>query len=276
MNMNNVNSKKSKAFSWYLIASVIAMLFSANTYAYRYEESHAKNVAEDAAQVVKIKAREDDDFLLSADYYLGEKRAGGVIVLHDCESTRRSYEAVATSLAQQGLHTLLVDLRGYGESASEEYSKEAAKLKASDLVTFQSEMALITANWPDDLLAMHQFLSKKIDKNKGITVVASGCSASYAIALAEKIGLNSVVMITPKMNYTDRERYKNLADIPSYFITSSHHQDSYTASHELFNWNGAKRSKMQIFKGTYYGSRLISRNKHLVHDIALWVKSNIR
>ncbi len=275
MNMNSVNSKKSKAFSLQLIATLIVMLFSVNAYCYE-QEGLSKNVTEDAPQVVKIKARVDDDFLLSADYYYGGKRSGGVIVLHDCDSNRGSYRAVATSIAQQGLHTLLVDLRGYGESVSQAYSKEVAKLKATDIVTYQSEMALITANWPDDLLAMHQFLSKKIEKNKGIAVVASGCSASYIVALAEKISLNSMVMITPKMNYSDKERYKNLVDIPNYFITSAHHQDSYAVGQELFNWNGAKQSKMQIFKGSYYGYRLISRNKYLVNDIALWLQSNIR
>jgi len=275
MNMNSVSSKRSKAFFRQLISSLVVILFSVSVYAYDTKIS-SKNGAKVASQLVQIKARADDDFLLFADYYPGGKRSGGAIVLHDCDNDRRSYSAVATSLAQQGFHTLLADLRGYGDSVSQAYSEEAAKLKATDIVSYQSEMVFITSNWPDDLLAMYQFLSYKIDKNKGIAIVASGCSASYTVALAEKINLNSMVMITPKMSYSDKERYKNLIDIPSYFITSAHHQDSYTVAQELFNWNGATRSKIQIFKGTGYGSRLISRKKYLVNDIALWIKSNSR
>jgi hypothetical protein len=137
-------------------------------------------------------------------------------------------------------------------------------------------MALIMANWADDLIATHQFLSNKIGKNKNIAVVASGCSSAYAVALAEKNQLNSLVMITPKMAYSDKERYKNLIDIPSYFITSSHHQDSYQTVQELFAWNGAKQSKIQVFKGDYLNKQLISRQKYLINDIALWVKFNLR
>lgn len=273
--MKTQNPQQAKPFFALLTALLIIMLLSVNAFAYE-KEKILKNVDEYVPEIVKIKARADDDFLLTADYYLGGKRSGGVIVLHDCNNDRRSYSKVATSLAQQDLHTLLVDLRGYGGSVSQAYSRETAKLKATDIVTYQGEMTLITTNWPDDLLAMYQFLSKKIDKSKGIAVVASGCTTSYAVALAEKINLNAMVMITPQMTYSDKERYKNLVDIPSYFITSSHHQDSYKTAQELFTWNGAKRSKLQIFKGTAYNYQLISRKTYLVNDIALWVKSNLR
>ncbi len=277
--MNILIQQQSKLFFTSLTTSLITllavMLISVNTYAYD-KKKPSENDIENPLQVLKIKASTDDEFLLLADYYQGEKHAGGVIVLHDCNNERRAYSAVAKSLAQQGLHTLSVDLRGYGESVSQAYSREAVKRQATDIVAYQSEMALITANWPDDLLAMHKFLAKKTDKNKGISVVASGCTTSYAVALAEKINLNSMVMITPQMTYSDKERYKNLVDIPSYFITSSHHQNSYTTAQELFTWNGAKRSKLQIFKGTDYNHQLISRKKHLVNDIALWVKSTLR
>ncbi len=269
--MNIQSQQPSKLLFRLLIPMLAALLFSVNIFAYEQAK-----VAEGAPQLVQIKARADDDFLLFADYYQGGKRSGGVIVLHDCKNDRRAYNAMAKSIAEQGLHTLLVDLRGYGDSLSPEYSREEAKTKSRNIVSYQGEMALITANWADDLLAIHQFLTKKTDKSKGIAVVASGCSGAYVVSLAEKIQLDSMVMITPKMTYSDKERYKNLVDIPSYFITSSHHQDSYETSQELFTWNGAKQSKIQIFKGTYYGKQLISRQRYLVNDIALWLKFNLR
>ncbi|MCW8833490.1 MAG: hypothetical protein OQK03_09245, partial [Colwellia sp.] len=76
---------------------------------------------------------------------------------------------------------------------------------------------------------------------------------------------------TPKMTYSDKERYKNLIDIPSYFVTSSHHQDSYQTAQELFAWSGAKQSKMQIYKGDSYAYQLIYRQKYLVEDLAQWI-----
>ena len=222
------------------------LLISVNVYA-NSNEDLSKKVDENAPELVKIKARADGDFLLYGDYYLGGKRSGGVIVLHDCNTDRRSYSSIAKSLVQYKLHTLVIDLRGYGESVSQEFSREISKEKATDIVSYQNEMALISANWPEDLVAMHQFLSSKIDKTKGISVVASGCSAASAVALAEKINLNAIVMITPQMVFSDKEKYKNLVDIPSYFITSSHHQDSYSTAQELFTWEWRKALKITNF-----------------------------
>ncbi|PCH95809.1 MAG: hypothetical protein COB83_07480 [Gammaproteobacteria bacterium] len=273
--MNILSQPQATKFFGSLMLFLAAVLFSLNSYADE-KANTTKVVAKGDPRLVQIKARTDNDFLLFADYYLGGKRSGGVIVLHDCNSDRRAYRTVAKSLAQQDLHTLLVDLRGYGDSLSEAYSHEEAQKKSSDIVSYQSEMALITANWADDLLAMYQFLANKIDKSKGISVVTSGCSGAYVIGLAEKIQLNSMVMITPQMTYSEKERYKNLVDIPSYFVTSSHHQNSYETAQELFSWNGSKQSKMQIFKGDRYDSKLISRQKHLANDIALWVKFSLR
>ena len=137
-------------------------------------------------------------------------------------------------------------------------------------------MAVITAHWTDDLLTAYQFLANKIDKNKGVAVVASGCAAAYAIALAEKIQLNSMVMITPKMADSHKERYKHLVDIPNHFISSVSQSDSYETVQELFAWNGDKYSKMQIFNGSKHGFQLTYQQKHLANDIAVWVKSNLK
>jgi len=226
-------------------------------------------------QTVAIKARTDKDFMLSADYYFGGKRDGGVIVLHDCQSDRQAYKNIAKTLSEQGLHTLLVDFRGYGASVATGYSRKDIKKSAINIVDYQSGMALLTTYWQEDLLAAYQFLRTKIEPNKGIAIVASGCAGTYAVALAEKIYINSMVLITPSMAYSDKERYKNLIDIPSYFIISTRHQESYQTAQELFTWNGASQSKMQIFKGDRYASQLIARRKLLIDDIAHWIKLTI-
>jgi len=264
------NLKKIKFLSQSLMLTVILMFFL-SVRAFSYE----KEAPSTNAQQVKFKARTEGDFMLTADYYTGEKRSGGVIVLHDCKSDRNRYSTMANGLFQQGLHTLALDLRGYGQSVSPAFSREIIKQNTTDIVNYQSEMALLTTYWQDDLIAAYQFLRSKVDTSQGIGIVTSGCSAAYGVALAEKILLNSIVMITPQMTYADKEHYKNLIDIPSYFITSAHHTDSYQVAQELFSWNGSEKSKMQIFKGGRYGYHLITREKSLINDISQWIDLNI-
>jgi len=266
-----IQQKVKYVFSfWNYLKLVLVLCVPISAYGYEKEAPVLSNVQE-----VKFKARADDDFLLVADYYAGEKKSGGVIVLHDCKSDRSRYSLMANSLSQQGLHTLALDLRGYGSSVSSKYSRDNIKKNATDIVAYQSEMALLTTYWQDDLIAAYQYLLSKVDSKQGIAMVTSGCSAAYGVALAENILLNSIVMITPQMTYADKERYKNLIDIPTYFIASSHHANSYQSTQELFSWNGSKKSKMQIFKGERYDYQLIGRKNPLIDDIARWVDLNV-
>jgi hypothetical protein len=230
---------------------------------------------------VKFKARDGHDFLLAADYLFfpnkaSEKNMPGVIVLHDCHSDRKKYKILTTSIAEQGLHTLSLDFRGYGASIAEGYSELAVKKHAADIISYQTELAVLTSYWLEDLLAAYKFLRKKVDNSKGISIVASGCAGSYAVALSEKVHLNSMVLLTPDMTYADKERYKNLVDIPSYFVSSAQHAMSYATTQELFTWNGATHSKLQVYKGDKLSSQIINSHKYLVNDIALWLKFTLR
>lgn len=230
---------------------------------------------------VKLKARKDHDFLLSADYRFypnksKTKKMPGVIVLHDCQSQRVDYDILSQGIASQGLHTLSLDLRGYGKSVAEGFSERKVKQKAKTIEDYQNEIAILKSFWPDDLLAAYEFLRTKVDKSKGISVVASGCTGIYAVTLAETVRLKSLVLITPEMSYADKERYKNLIDMPSYFISSAQHTTSYATTHELFSWNGDKHSKHQVYKGEKLNNKIIKTHKHLVSDIALWLKFTLR
>jgi dienelactone hydrolase len=243
--------------------------------------STSDNGANNSNYQVAFQARSDNDFLLIADYvFLPEKanakQMPGVIVLHDCHHERSDYQRLTMSIAEQGLHTLALDFRGYGQSIAEGYSAFEVKKNASDIGSYQSEMALLTSYWPQDLVAAYHYLRRKVNKGLGISVVAGGCAANYAVALAEKVHLSSLVLITPEMSYGDKERYKNLIDIPSYFIGSTHHMASIGTAKELFEWNGAARSKMQVFKGDKANYQLIKANKYLVNDVAQWLTLTLR
>lgn len=244
-------------------------------------EEATKSAKVSSKYQVKFKARADHDFLLTADYRFfpekaSEKNMPGVIVLHDCQSERSKYQALSLSIAEQGLHTLSLDFRGYGNSIAQGYSELEVKKKSKDIVSYQNDVAVLMSYWADDLKAAYEYLRSKVDKSKGISIVASGCSGAYAVALAEKVHLNSMVLLTPEMSFSDKERYKNLLDIPSYFISSAQHAMSYATAQELFAWSGARQSKLQVYKGDKLNYQIMRANKNLANDIALWLKSTLR
>ncbi|PKI16378.1 hypothetical protein CXF71_09200 [Colwellia sp. 12G3] len=286
--MKIVATAKIKQACYFCLLAVHSFSMSANAQSVSLPNTFAEKAAAEQDTIkaklqyqVKFKARADHDFLLTADYrFLPNKASAqhmpGVIVLHDCHSDRTKYKTLSISIAQQGLHTLSLDLRGYGNSVDQGYSHLAVKKNAKDIVSYQTEVAVLMSYWSEDLLAAYNFLRSKVDNSQGISIVANGCAGAYAVALAENVHINSMVLLTPEMSYADKERYKNLVDIPSYFISSAQHAMSYATAQELFTWNGSKDSKQQVYKGDRQNYQIINANKYLVDDIALWLKFTLR
>jgi len=67
-----------------------------------------------AARVVDLKA--SDGTILKASYFAASKPGPGVLLLHQENRTRKSWDDVAGQMASAGINTLTLDIRGFGES----------------------------------------------------------------------------------------------------------------------------------------------------------------
>ena len=74
-----------------------------------------------APRVIELKAL--DGILLKATYFAAAKPGPGVLLFHQVNRTRKSWDEVAAQLAAAGINTLTVDLRGFGESGGIPYEK---------------------------------------------------------------------------------------------------------------------------------------------------------
>src|SRR5262250_1097014 len=64
-------------------------------------------------QVVDLKSA--DGTLLKATYFAADQPGPGVLLFHQSNRTRTSWDDLARQLALAGINTLAVDTRGYGE-----------------------------------------------------------------------------------------------------------------------------------------------------------------
>jgi dienelactone hydrolase len=74
-----------------------------------------------AQRVVDIKAA--DGIVLKGTYFAASKPGPGILLFHQSNRTRKSWEGVAVQLASAGIHTLTLDLRGFGDSGGTTYDK---------------------------------------------------------------------------------------------------------------------------------------------------------
>jgi predicted alpha/beta hydrolase len=223
-----------------------------------------------------IKFVVDDDFSLSGDFYLGDALGAGVLLLHDCSHSSKSYSVLGELLADQGVNALAIDFRGYGASTSDVFSNNSLKLKVKNIVNYQAEVAMLTSYWEKDVLYAYNYLRSRIGKEQPISVVASGCAVKEAVLLAEKMRVNSFVILSPIMDHMEKEHYKNLIDIPAYFVSSADDADSFLTAQELFLWNGDSGSTTQVFKGVNQGHNLLRRNKFLTKNLASWLRGTMK
>jgi hypothetical protein len=246
------------------------------------ESSYLRNNQQNISSIIEttspesVKFSVDDEFSLSGNFYLGDALGAGVLLLHDCSHSSKSYSVLGKLLAKQGVNALAIDFRGYGSSTSELFSNKALKLKVKNIVSYQAEVAMFTSYWGKDVLYAYNYLRSKIGNEQPISIVASGCAVNEAVQLADKMRVNSFVILSPIMDYMEKEHYKNLMDIPAYFVSSAHHADSFLTAQELFSWNGDRRSTIQVFKGVNQGHNLLRRNNFLAQNLATWLRGTMK
>jgi dienelactone hydrolase len=84
-------------------------------------------------QVVDLKSA--DGTILKATYFSSAKPGPGVLLFHQSNRTRTSWDDVARRLAAVGVNTLAVDTRGYGESGGTRREATQPRTQQADLET---------------------------------------------------------------------------------------------------------------------------------------------
>ena len=84
-------------------------------------------------QVVDLKSA--DGTLLKATYFPAEKPGPGVLLFHQSNRTRTSWDDLARQLAAAGINALAVDTRGYGESRGARREAAEPQKQQADMET---------------------------------------------------------------------------------------------------------------------------------------------
>jgi len=98
---------------WAVVIFTVAVLEQGTTSATAAPQAQ-QSQQPPAARVVDLKA--PDGTLLKATYFAAAKPGPGVLLYHQSNRTRDSWDAVARQLAAAGINTLTLDRRGFGES----------------------------------------------------------------------------------------------------------------------------------------------------------------
>src|SRR5438270_8609255 len=105
-------------------------------------------------RVVDLKSA--DGTILKGTYFAAAKPGPGVLLLHQVNRTRQSWDQLAAQLAAAGISTLTLDMRGLGESGGTRWEK------LSD-----AELGKHWRGWPEDIDVALEYLrsQRSVDRD---------------------------------------------------------------------------------------------------------------
>jgi pimeloyl-ACP methyl ester carboxylesterase len=107
--------------------------------------STAQSSSAPPVRVVDLRA--PDGTALKASYFAAARTGPGVLLLHQVNRDRKSWDGLAAQLAAAGIHTLTLDMRGHGASGGTPYEKLP-----------RAEAAKEWSGWPGNIAVAFQYL----------------------------------------------------------------------------------------------------------------------
>lgn len=175
-------------------------------------------------RVVDLKSA--DGTILKASYFAAGKPGPGVLLLHQSNRTRDSWDGVAGQLAAAGINTLTLDMRGFGESGTP-YMKLT-----------NAERAKAGAMWPGDVETAFQFLVSQPEvKREDIGVGGAGWfGVLHAIEAARQhpAEVKSLVLLSGETLQDGLQFLRQASQLPGLFVVDD--DDEYPPTVEAMEW----------------------------------------
>jgi tetratricopeptide (TPR) repeat protein len=202
-------------------AGLMGWLLLATQSAAKAQEPHLPG-----ARVVDLKA--PDGTILKGSYFAAAKPGPGVLLYHQSNRTRNSWDEVARQLAASGINTLTLDNRGHGESGGKYdiWSAPAPDRQAAD------------RNWAGDLDTAMQYLASQPGVIRdAIGVGGAGVLGVYNAVEAVRrnpTGVKSLALLSGETFQVGLQFLRQASQLPGLFVVDD--LDEYPPTVEAMKW----------------------------------------
>ena len=207
-----------------------------------------------------------DGTRLAATYYAGEKPGPGILLLHQCNKDRSSWNGLAQSLAGAGFHVLTFDYRGFGESPG----KRFAELTPEETTKMTSEV------FPADVDVAYAWL--KAQKGvQGVTGAGgASCGVNQSIQLSRRHPeVRSLVLLSGNTDKSGRQ-YLATKSSPPLFIAAA---DDDGGVVNMMAWidasSGNSTNRFVEYKTGGHGTAMFQPHPELPGEIVAWYEATV-
>src|SRR5207248_6598353 len=165
-----------------------------------------------AGRVVELKA--SDGTILKGSYFAATKPGPGVLLFHQSNRTRDSWDGVGRQLAAAGINTLTLDMRGFGESGG-----TPPFFKRTD-----AEKAKARTMWPSDVETAFQYLVSQPGVKRDVIGVGGagwfGVLHSVEVARQHSAEVKSLVLLSRETLQDGLQFLRQASQLPGLFVAA--------------------------------------------------------
>ncbi len=209
-----------------------------------------------------------DGVLLKATFTPAAKPGPGVILFHQCNSDRKSWNTLVPQLTAAGYHVLTFDYRGYGESGGARH----LNLPANDRI------AVVANKWPGDIDAAFNFLlaQRGVDKNRiGAAGASCGVNQSIQLALIHS-QVKSLVLLSGTTDTAGRQFLRTADGLPILAAASDDDGSAVPLLRWVLAFSHNAQNKFAQFKAAGHGTNMFAVEKGLEPMIVEWFEKTLR
>lgn len=219
----------------------------------------------------RISVETVDDVQIIGDWVPATTTLGAAILLHMMPATRTSWAPFQALLAQKGVASLAIDLRGHGES-----TKQSAGVLQYQKFTDEQH----AASWNDVQAAFGWVRGRQIEKGQ---IVLAGASIGANLALqflAEEPQIPGAVLLSPGIDYhgvTTPESAEQILPHQGVWMAASRGDDdeSVAAVQELDGLLEIEEKQTRILENHGHGTKLFEADAALMAEAADWLRTRI-
>jgi dienelactone hydrolase len=201
-----------------------------------------------------------DGFTLRATYWEAAAPGPGVLLLHQCNRDRHSWDALARSLSAAGLHVLALDFRGFGDSVGE------------GAASFREQGQALWPLYEGDVdRAMDFLVSLPHVDSKRIGVVGASCGGSQALLLSSRNeSVKALVFLSsslPWLGAEDIAVFERTRDVPLLGIAADGDEQALEKTRQIFGNSRHEKSRLVLYKSDLHGVPLFDHDPALAGTI---------
>jgi pimeloyl-ACP methyl ester carboxylesterase len=178
-----------------------------------------RNASGNAPRIVDLKT--SDGIILKGTYFAAAKPGPGVLLFHQNNRTRKTWDELAAQLAAAGIHVLTVDARAHGESGGK-YDTEA------------NRAAYWKTWWPSDLDTAFQYLSSQEGVNREAIGAGGagnlGVESAIETARRHPAQVKSLVLVSGETDRPGMEFLHQASQLPQLYVMDDN--DEYPPTQE--------------------------------------------